>query len=118
MKNIFFKAAFILAFAFGISSVQAQQQKSTVVATNKAASKYESYLGNFSSKQAPFKIVLSDIKGDLVATPTGDMPPVILDLIGKDKFIVETEGLEFQFNEAKTEFTVSKRDESYLFTRD
>ena len=77
----------------------------------------DGYLGNFSSKMIPIKIVFSEDNGVLIANATGQ-PKLSLEPDGKDKFIFEQAGLIMQFNENKNEFTLSVNGQSFLFNRD
>ena len=73
------------------------------------------YLGTFSSKQIPIKLTFSEENDALVATATGQ-GPITLEPAGKDRFTYSMYGIEFQFNEAKTEVTLSQGGE-IIFTR-
>jgi hypothetical protein len=78
----------------------------------------DSYLGDFSSKQIPIKIVFTELNGALVGTPQeGQGPALSFESIGKDKFEAEGTGVELQFNESKNEFTLKMRGQEFLFTK-
>lgn len=77
----------------------------------------DDYLGNFSSKMIPIKVVFTDENGVLVANASGQ-PKLSLQTAGKDKFTFEQAGLIMQFNESKNEVTLSVNGQSFLFTRD
>jgi hypothetical protein len=74
------------------------------------------YLGTFSSKQIPIKLVFTEDNDALVATATGQ-GPITLEPVGKDRFAFAAYGIELQFNEAKTEVTL-KQGAEILFTRE
>lgn len=74
------------------------------------------YLGTFSSKQIPIKLVFSDGENGLVVTATGQ-EPITLESAGKDRFTFSAYGIEFQFNEAKTEVKLQQGAE-IIFTRE
>jgi hypothetical protein len=77
----------------------------------------DTYLGTFSSKQIPVKIVFSEDKGVLVGKSEGQ-PNLSFTPAGKDKFLANQAGLTIQFNENKSEFTLEVNGQSFLFTRD
>ncbi len=74
------------------------------------------YIGNFSSKQTPIEVSLSDENSKLIAVFT-DQPPLELEYLGNNKFVFVQVGLEIQFNEAKSEFTLKINGDQFLFTR-
>jgi hypothetical protein len=74
------------------------------------------YLGTFSSKIIPIKLVFTEENNALVGTATGQNS-VVLEPAGKDRFTYDTYGIEIQFNEAKTEF-ILKQGGEILFTRE
>lgn len=77
------------------------------------------YLGAFSSKQIPIKLVFSDENGVLIGTPQeGQGPPLSFEPNGKNQFKSEQAGVELQFNETKSEFTIKMRGQNFLFTRE
>jgi hypothetical protein len=77
----------------------------------------DAYLGAFSSKQIPVKLVFSEENGVLVGKSQGQ-PNLTLAAAGKDKFVFDAAGLTIQFNENKSEFTLGVNGQSFLFTRD
>jgi hypothetical protein len=77
----------------------------------------DAYLGTFSSKQIPVKIIFSEEKGVLIAKSEGQ-PNLSFGPSGKDKFLANQAGLTIQFNENKSEFTLEVNGQSFLFTRD
>lgn len=77
----------------------------------------DAYLGTFSSKQIPVKIVFSEDKGVLIGKSEGQ-PNLSFAPAGKDKFLANQPGLTIQFNENKSEFTLEVNGQSFLFTRD
>ena len=77
------------------------------------------YLGNFSSKQIPIKLTFTDEDGLLIGTPQeGQGPSISFESTGKNQFKSEQAGADLQFNEAKNEFTLKMRGQSFLFTRE
>ncbi|WP_395045953.1 M1 family metallopeptidase [Flavobacterium sp.] len=77
-----------------------------------------SYLGSFSSKQIPIKIIFTDENGVLIGTPQdGQGPPLSFESNGENQFKSEQAGVELQFNEMKSEFTIKMRGQNFLFTR-
>lgn len=76
----------------------------------------DSYLGTFSSKQMPIKLVFTDGEDGLMLTATGQ-EPITLESVGKDRFTYAAYGIEFQFNEAKTEVRLQQGSE-IIFTRE
>nr|WP_315197229.1 M1 family metallopeptidase [uncultured Flavobacterium sp.] len=78
----------------------------------------DGYLGKFSTKMAPLKVVMTEKNSVLFAEIT-DFPKVQLTLIDKDKFESEEAGLTIQFNEAKNSFDLIDSSGNKLsFTRD
>jgi Peptidase family M1 domain len=75
------------------------------------------YFGLFSSKDLPLKIEMTEENENLVAKIVGQ-PTLTLLPTGKDKFTHEGYGLEFGYNEAKTEFTLSYNGKKFLYTKD
>jgi hypothetical protein len=75
----------------------------------------DSYLGSFSSKQTPIKIVFTEKEG-LLNVKLNEQGEFTVQPSGKDRF--KSRGnMEFQFNEAKTECTVIEDGKQYLFTK-
>ncbi|MFE3867202.1 M1 family metallopeptidase [Flavobacterium sp. LS2P90] len=77
----------------------------------------DAYLGSFSSKQIPVKIVFSEENGTLTGKSEGQSN-LTFTPTGKDKFLATQAGLTIQFNENKSEFTLEVPGQSFLFTRD
>lgn len=77
----------------------------------------DGYVGTYASKQIPIKITLSDVDGQLTAKATGQRD-LTLEPAGKNKFKFEPAGLEMNFNDAKTEFTLSQGGQSFVFTKE
>lgn len=77
----------------------------------------DGYLGTFSSKQIPLKITLFEQKNMLMAQATGQSP-FPLENAGINKFKFVPAGIEFQFNESKSEFTLNQGGQSFTFTKD
>jgi hypothetical protein len=76
----------------------------------------DGYLGTFSSKTIPIKITFTEENNALTATATGQ-GAITLEPAGKDHFKHAAYGIDIQFNEAKTEFTLHQGAD-ILFTRD
>jgi len=78
----------------------------------------DGYLGNFSTKQAPLKIVFTEVNSVLFAE-ISNYPKFPLTPKGKDTFESKEAGVTFQFNEAKNglEMILSSA-EKLSFTRD
>ena len=76
----------------------------------------DAYLGTFSSKQIPIKLIFTEENDVLVGTATGQQS-IILEPAGKDRFTYAAYGIELQFNETKTEVTLRQGGE-ILFTRE
>lgn len=77
----------------------------------------DEYLGDFVSKQISVKLAFSEDNGILVVTPEGETS-IHFDSIGKDKFGADQEGgIEIQFKENKTEFTLKMEGQEFLFTK-
>nr|WP_309609417.1 M1 family metallopeptidase [Flavobacterium sp.] len=77
----------------------------------------DGYAGTFSSKQIPLKIVFKEENGVLMAEATGQ-GSIALDPAGKDKFKFEQGGIEFEFNESKTEMTLKQGGQNIIFNRE
>jgi len=75
------------------------------------------YFGTFSSKQIPLKINFFEEKNILMSKATGQQA-FPLETAGTDKFKFTQAGIEIQFNEAKSEITLSQGGQSFIFTRD
>lgn len=77
----------------------------------------DEYLGDFVSKQISVKLAFSEDNGILVVTPEGETS-IHFDSIGKDTFGADQEGgIEIQFKENKTEFTLKIEGQEFLFTK-
>jgi hypothetical protein len=77
----------------------------------------DAYLGTFSSKQIPVKIIFSEENGILTGKSEGQ-PNLTFTPVGKDKFLANQAGLTIQFNENKGEFALEVNGQNFLFTRD
>lgn len=76
------------------------------------------YVGKFSSKQVPIEIEFAEGDGVLIGTPKNDTSKtLVFEMIGKDKFVSNSEGVELQFNDTKKEFTIKMGGNSFLFTK-
>jgi hypothetical protein len=63
------------------------------------------YLGTYSNRNAPIKIVFTKRRGVLNVEIT-DYPKFSVELIATDTFESKEAGLKFEFNESKTGFTM------------
>jgi len=63
----------------------------------------DGYLGTFSNRNAPIKIVFSKKRG-IVNVEITDYPKFTVELIAKDTFESKEAGLKFEFNESKNGF--------------
>jgi hypothetical protein len=78
----------------------------------------DGYVGKYSTKAAPLKIVITEKNSVLFAEIT-DYPKFGLTLIGNNKFESKEAGVTFEFNEAKTGFDmIISADQKLPFTRD
>ena len=79
---------------------------------------FNTYLGTYSNRTAPIKIVFSKQRGVLTVEIT-DYPKFSLELIAKDTFESKEAGLKFEFNESKTGFTmILSEGQKILFTKE
>lgn len=77
----------------------------------------DEYLGTFSTKMAPIKLVFTDEDGTLTGDATGQGKfPLVSN--GKDKFKIEGAPIEFNFNESKTEVTLVQDGQNLVFTKE
>jgi D-alanyl-D-alanine carboxypeptidase len=76
----------------------------------------DKYLGNYSSKDMPLKIVLTKNNTTLIAQATGQ-PQLALEAVDTDKFVYTPAVITIQFDPAKNEFTVFQGGKTYLFTK-
>ncbi len=83
----------------------------------KKPSNLKDYLGVFSSKQIPLKITFTDENGTLMAQATGQAAFPLEDL-GNNKFNFEQGGIEIQFNDKKSEMTITQGGNGLLFTKE
>ncbi|MDI1255242.1 MAG: M1 family metallopeptidase [Flavobacterium sp.] len=77
----------------------------------------DAYVGTFSSKMLPIKLVFSDDDGVLQLQLPGN-PLIPLDNLGKDKFGLEEAGLNVQYNEDKSQVTLHVNGQEFLFARE
>lgn len=75
------------------------------------------YVGEFSSKQIPVKVKVSQEDGELIISAEGQ-PTLTLENKGKDKFVYEKNDISLQFNEAKNGFVLKIGAESFEFTKE
>ena len=79
---------------------------------------FNTYLGTYSNRTAPIKIVFSKQRGVLTVEIT-DYPKFSVELIAKDTFESKEAGLKFEFNESKTGFTmILSEGQKILFTKE
>jgi hypothetical protein len=69
----------------------------------------DGYLGTYSNKTAPVKIVFSE-KNNVLNVAITDYPKFAVVAAGKDTFESKAAGLKFQFNESKTGFDMILND--------
>ncbi|MGX7668225.1 M1 family aminopeptidase [Flavobacterium pedocola] len=74
------------------------------------------YVGEFTSKQIPIKVTVSQEDGELVFNAEGQ-PTLSLENKGKDKFVFERLGIIVQYNEMKNGFSMRVRGKDYEFTK-
>jgi hypothetical protein len=75
------------------------------------------YIGTFSMKQSPAKLIFAEKNGMLTFQISGQ-GAYSLEPAGKDRFKFSQAPMEFQFNEAKTEVTLFQQGQQYVFTRE
>lgn len=76
----------------------------------------DAYLGTFSNKNVPFKLIFSEENNMLKASATGQ-PSLYFEPSGKDRYKHEAYGVELQFNETKSEVKLMQGGEM-IFTRE
>lgn len=79
--------------------------------------KVKDFTGNFSSKEIPIKITMTEDNGKLMAQATGQ-PAFPLEYLGNNKFSFDQAGIEFQFNADKKAFSLLQGGASYKFAKD
>lgn len=77
----------------------------------------DKYRGEYSSKQMPLKIKITKDSTQLFAQATGQ-GAFPLSPTGQDKFAFDEGGVKVEFNVSKSEFTITQRGTSFLFTKD
>ena len=77
----------------------------------------DKYLGVYSTPEVPFKLTITRDKSTLVAQPTGQ-PAFPLEAIAQDKFKLESRGVVFEFDAAKTQLTFKRGGRDVLFTKE
>ena len=77
----------------------------------------ESYLGTFSSKQIPIKLLATDEDGMLTFISQGQ-PNLTLDSEGNDKFSMKKAGIIVQYNTSKFGFSLEIGGQKFEFTKD
>ena len=78
---------------------------------------YDAYIGDYSSKQIPIKINMTDEDDSLVLNAAGQ-PSVPLVDKGNGKFALEEAALTIQFSEDKNGFVLSVNGQSFGFAKD
>ena len=79
--------------------------------------KVSDFIGNFSSKEAPVKITMSEEGGKLTVQVAGQ-PSFPLEYVGKNKFTFEQAQIEVQFDADKKGFSLIQGGKSYKFTKE
>jgi D-alanyl-D-alanine carboxypeptidase len=74
------------------------------------------YVGTYSSKQIPIKVVFTKDGEKLVATAEGQQS-LTLENTGKDTFTFEAAGIAFIFDTAKGEMTLKQGGGVFTFTK-
>ncbi|TGD58221.1 M1 family metallopeptidase [Flavobacterium humi] len=77
---------------------------------------YDAYLGDYSSKQVPFKIHITQEDDDLMVHAEGQGTAPFADK-GNGKFALDAEGVSIQFNDQKTGFKLSMGSQNFDFTK-
>ena len=75
------------------------------------------YVGSFSSKQVPIKVVLKEENSKLVAQVAGQ-PSFSLDYEGSDKFSFAMAGIELEFAKDKKSFILHQAGQNFTFTKE
>ncbi|MDI9310921.1 MAG: M1 family metallopeptidase [Limnohabitans sp.] len=79
---------------------------------------FTDYVGQFSSKDIPVEIEITEGDGFLVGTPKDDSSKSLnFEMITKDTFVAKAEDIEIKFNETKTAFTINMGGRTFLFTK-
>ena len=81
------------------------------------ATDYSAYIGNYTSTKMPIKINLSQNGDGLVLNSTG-RPSINIEDKGNGKFTFEQAGLELQFNENKSGFTLNYGGQKFDFVKE
>ena len=77
----------------------------------------DGYLGTFSSKLIPIKIIFTEENGVLQGQATGQ-PKFPLVNTAKNKFEIVGAPIEITFNDSKSEFTFTQGGQSFVFSRE
>lgn len=77
----------------------------------------DKYLGTYSSKEIPPKIIISKEDNNLIAQATGQ-PAFPLEAIDTDIFIFEQAGVKLEFNPDKNEMTLEQSGKKFLFKKE
>ena len=75
------------------------------------------YVGTFSSKQVPIKVLLKEENNKLVAEVAGQ-PSFSLDYEGSDKFSFAMAGIELEFAKDKKSFILHQAGQDFTFTKE
>ncbi len=77
----------------------------------------DGYVGTFSSKEIPIKMIFTEDNGNLKGEVPGQGSFGLVSS-GKDKFKIEGAPIEIVFNEAKTEMSFIQNGKTFLFSKD
>lgn len=77
----------------------------------------DSFLGSFSSKILPIKIILTDLNDKLILTAT-DQRPLPLENVGLNKFAAKNSDVEIEFDVNKNTFNLKTEGKNFLFKKD
>ncbi|MBC7557054.1 MAG: M1 family peptidase, partial [Chryseobacterium sp.] len=75
------------------------------------------FTGNFSSKEVPIKIKISEDAGKLMLEATGQ-PTVQIEYVGKNKFSIQQAGADIQFDADKKAFALTIGGQTYKFIKE
>ena len=77
----------------------------------------DAFIGTYSSKAIPLKIVLAENNGSLELQLQSN-PPLELESLGKDTFGYPAAKVELEFNKARTAFTFRIQGQNFEYTKD
>ena len=75
------------------------------------------FVGKYSNAEAPIKVAISKGNGGLMAQ-LGEQPAFALKFTGGTTFVFEAGNLEFTFNTAKNEMSLSAQGQEFVFQKD